>query len=248
MLNSGHARATAKVMRCVGQEITPQPFPTWCPKALAAIGELPETLDDRAIIVRLQRRLAGEEPHRLPPQRLGAEDDPFAILAAKCVRWAADQFEALSRARPSMPKLLPTGRPRDSWRPLFAIADACGDAWAKTARKAAVALTDAHEDEGITTVLLGDLRELYAKENAEYLKSAFIVEQLAKMEDRPWADYRNGRALTATALARLLKPFGVLPMRAPVRRGLGSERVYRLAHLRPVFARYLPPDEGTGGR
>jgi len=56
ILNSGHTRATAHILRCVGHDHEPRPFSTWAPKALAMIGQLPETLRDCVIVVRLKRK------------------------------------------------------------------------------------------------------------------------------------------------------------------------------------------------
>jgi hypothetical protein len=51
ILNSGHTRDTAFVIRCEGDDNTPKEFSTWAPKAIAAIGKLAATLRDRAIIL-----------------------------------------------------------------------------------------------------------------------------------------------------------------------------------------------------
>ena len=61
VLNSGHKRSSAYVIRSVGDEHEPHQFRTWSPKVIAAIGELPDTLADRSINVRLRRRLPDEE-------------------------------------------------------------------------------------------------------------------------------------------------------------------------------------------
>jgi hypothetical protein len=33
------------------------------------------------------------------------------------------------------------------------------------------------------------------------------------LEDRPWADWRGGRPISQARVARLLKPFGIHPMK-----------------------------------
>ncbi len=40
-------------------------YSTWCPKAIATIDRLPDTLADRCIIIRMQRKLEGEQCDRL---------------------------------------------------------------------------------------------------------------------------------------------------------------------------------------
>jgi len=36
-----------------------------------------------------------------------------------------------------------------------------------------------------------------------------IIAELVKKPDRPWADWKNAKAITPKALAELLKPFGI---------------------------------------
>lgn len=49
VLNSGHSRSGAFVIRTVGKDFEPRRFSTWAPKAIAMIGKLPGTLADRSI-------------------------------------------------------------------------------------------------------------------------------------------------------------------------------------------------------
>jgi putative DNA primase/helicase len=65
VLNSGHTRDTAFVIRTVGDEHEPRRFSTWGPKAIAIIGSLPDTLADRSIVVELQRKSASERVEKL---------------------------------------------------------------------------------------------------------------------------------------------------------------------------------------
>ncbi|MGZ5517896.1 MAG: hypothetical protein ACXWJX_09395, partial [Limisphaerales bacterium] len=55
-------------------------FSSWCPKAVAAIGRLPETLADRCILVRMQRKTVAEKCDRL--KSLDGE-----VLRRKCARF-----------------------------------------------------------------------------------------------------------------------------------------------------------------
>src|SRR5208337_3273992 len=50
VLNSGHTRANAWVIRGGGDHREPQRFSTWCTVAYAAIGKLPDTWMDRSIV------------------------------------------------------------------------------------------------------------------------------------------------------------------------------------------------------
>ena len=51
VLNSGQSKATAFVIRTVGDDHEPRRFSTWAPKVVALIGNLPDTLEDRSIVI-----------------------------------------------------------------------------------------------------------------------------------------------------------------------------------------------------
>jgi len=55
VLNAGHQRGTAFVVRCVGDDFKPHRFPVWGAKAIAAIGKVPATIQARSIPIRLER-------------------------------------------------------------------------------------------------------------------------------------------------------------------------------------------------
>ncbi|MBE9570773.1 MAG: hypothetical protein IMF11_09100, partial [Proteobacteria bacterium] len=65
ILNSGHTVKTAFVTRINPDTMEPERFSTWCPKVIALIGKLPGTLDDRAIVISLKRKLPSETVKRL---------------------------------------------------------------------------------------------------------------------------------------------------------------------------------------
>ena len=131
VLNSGHTRQTAFVVRCVGDDSEPRIFSTWGCKALAAIGKLPDTVMDRSIEIRLRRALPGEVVEKIRH----ASPLQFERLSRQAARWAADNAEAIRRARPEIPDSL-SNRTGDNAEPLLAIADLAGDEWGEAVRQA----------------------------------------------------------------------------------------------------------------
>jgi hypothetical protein len=237
IINSGHTRATAVVVRTVGDEHEPRTFSTWAPKAIALIGDLPATIEDRAVVLTLRRRRPDERVVELRLDRL----DSLSPLRSRVARWAADHVDALRHADPDVPGEL-HDRARDNWRPLLAIADAAGGEWPERARQAARALSGRADDGDAPAVtLLADLRDLFALRGLDRIASAEIVEALAKMEDRPWPEWRRGQPLTARQLARLLKPFDAAPKK--IRFGDTTAQGYELADLEDAFSRYIPRHE-----
>ncbi len=83
MINCGHTRDSAKIIRVVGDDFTPTAFNVWGAKALAGIGHLSDTVMDRAIILELRRKLADEKIERLRH----AEPHLFRTLTAKLARF-----------------------------------------------------------------------------------------------------------------------------------------------------------------
>ncbi len=234
VLNSGHTRSQAFVLRCVGENMVPKQFSTWCPKAFAAIGRLHSTLEDRSIKVELRRKLKTQRVDRVPV-RDGAYDE----LRRKAARWALDNMTSLEQADPDVPSLL-SDRARDNWAPLLAIADLVGGDWPALARHAAHQLSsNDDDDEGQPEMLLQDMRAIFHQKKADAVWTETIVAELVEIEDRPWADLRNGKPITAHAIARMLKPFHVFPRKIRIGGGEQKRSGYFREALEPVWQRYI---------
>jgi hypothetical protein len=235
MLNSGHSR-TGCVLRVVGAELEPRRFSTFAAKALAGIGRLPATIADRSIVVAMRRKSAGDIAERLNLARIGDECLP---LRRRCRRWAEDSAEALRAADPPIPDEL-DDRAADGWRVLLAIADLAGGDWSSRARSAAVVLSIDRDGSDRTSLarLLGDLRELFEREQAERLASERVVGLLTADADSPWTEYRRGRPLSQKQLADLLRPVDVRPR--TIRLPTGQAKGYQRDDFGDAWARYLP--------
>lgn len=235
ILNAGHTRSTAVVIRTVGDSHEPRTFSTWCPKAIALIGRLPATLEDRSIVISLRRKAPGEKLERLRRDRIDRDLEP---LRQKATRWANDSLASLRAADPDVPAGI-HDRAQDNWRPLLSVADLVGHEWPERARRAAGALNRGEEiDQSARVQLLADLRALFRAKGRDQLGSAAVVESLCKKEERPWAEWSKGRPLTKSQLARLLAPFDVRPK--TIRVGDVTSKGYRREDLEDAFARYLP--------
>src|SRR5208282_5648994 len=217
----------------------PREFSTWCPLALAGIGNLPETVRDRSIEIEMKRKLKTESVKRLR-RRDGAD---LNELARKLVRWAQDNFDALRAAEPKMPDGL-NDRAADAWEPLFVIAElACGG-WPSRVRIAALALSGdglaAGEDDDIDMMLLSDVRDAFTNEGADRFSSETLTNHLTGLEGRPWAEWKNGRPLTKFQLSRRLKKYGVASDALDLGGHEGRVKGYRREDFEDAFARYLP--------
>ena len=233
ILNSGHHRSNAFVIRSTGENHEPTRFCTWSPKIVALIGELPATLASRAIHIKLKRMLPGD---RIEPLRAGRTGhlDPLLRMSA---RWADDhRDDLLSAADPKMPSGL-YGRAADNWRPLLMIADLIGGDWALRARLIAEKISG-RRAELAPVMLLEDMAGIFAEKGVTVLKSEETIEALVKMEHRPWPEWKNGKPITTRQLARLLEPFDIAPKQHWLS-GAINRRGYHIEDFRDAFRRYL---------
>jgi hypothetical protein len=233
IIDTGHKRGGA-VLRTVGDNHEPRLFDVYAPMVIAAIDAIAGTLMDRSIIIRLQRRLAGEA---IMPLRLDHAPE-MHILARQIARWAADHAAELADADPVMGGMI--NRAADNWRPLFAVADLAGNGWHDLADEAAATVT-ANDAESARTLLLTDIRAAFADKKTDQLKSEAIVEHLVSLEHRPWPEWGKARKpITKVQVARLLAPLRISPctINPP---GEEHGRGYNKTAFRDAFARYLPP-------
>jgi hypothetical protein len=235
ILNSGWLRSQAQVIRTVGDDHEPRLFSTWAPKAIAMIGNLPGTLADRSVAVRMCRQSLEEEStkRKLRADRLG----DLEHLCRKAHRWAQDHIRDLREADPSVPEGF-TNRLADNWRPLLAIADLIGGKWPQRARDATRTLVAGKADDSHGTLLLEDLRRLFIEGRTDRLSSADIVWALEEMEDRPWPEYSHGKPITKRGLASILSRFKIAPK--TVRFDTETFKGYLLEDLEETFRRFLP--------
>jgi hypothetical protein len=211
---------------------------TFAMAVLAGIGDLPDTIEDRAVIITLRRKAPHE---RAQKYRLRKHKPGVALLGERLAEWVTPRAGQVGDAEPDMPPGL-NDRAEDCWEALLAVADLAGGDWPKRAREAATVLSRAAEDDADSSLgarLLADLRQVFG--DAAALHGETILAELREISEAPWGDY-FGRPLNARDLARLLKPYGVKP--TDVKIDGTTKRGYRRDHLHDPWARYLPPAQG----
>ncbi len=239
-LNAGHAKG-GRHLRCEGDDNKIRAFKTFAPAALAGIGQLPETLAGRSILITLQRRKSNECVQDFRDDRA----DHLRELASQCARWVKDHQIELRQVEPAMPEGIHNRR-ADNWRSLFSIADLAGGEWPERARRASVALAvNASDDTASVRVqLLADIRAIFDTTGRDRLMSEELIERLHKMEDRLWPEYGKRRQpISKNQIARLLRPFAISP--GTIRCGETTGKGYKLSKFDDVFARYLPSQTVT---
>jgi Protein of unknown function (DUF3631) len=237
LLNAGHQRNRPMLRWDVTSRTTEQ-LDTFAMALLAAIGELPDTIMDRAVVVRMRRRAPGEQ---VDPYRTRRDAPPLHDLRESLSGWARQHLQELQHAQPAMPL---EDRAADTWEPLVAIADLAEGDWPARARDAAQAMTAAEaqqeEDTSAGVRLLADLRQVFQAAETEALYTSTILEALHRLEDAPWADW-YGRPLSTRELAKLLRPYQVRSKSVREHGTGGSLKGYARADLHDAWQRYVLP-------
>ncbi len=235
IINAGHTRRTAKVLKTEGRpgNFTPKYFSVWTSQVFASIGKQMDTLHDRSIHIKLRRRLPHEHREKMPSDFFERHFD----TRARILRWANDHREQIDAVNIEPPEC-GNDRAQDNWGPLFQIADVIGGAWPDRAMKAYVSMTsnDMVEDETAGAMLLADLRSILKERRIERVSTADLVDMLIGLEDRPWKEWRRGRPLTSVTISRLLEPYQIKPKQMK----LGGRKVrgYSATDFQDAFNRY----------
>ena len=129
ILNAGHSRGWPYV-RWDAAARRQEQCPTFAMAIIGGIGDMPDTIEDRAVVLSMRRRAPGESvaqwrTRRAVPQLRGVRDRLHA--------WVDAEHHRLADAEPELPA---EDRAADVWEPLVAIADAAGGDWPARARKA----------------------------------------------------------------------------------------------------------------
>lgn len=245
MLNAGYRRGTP-VLRCVGdgsrQRV--ESFEVFGAKALAGIGDLPDTLADRSLPIRLKRRGPGESVSSLRENRPPPE---AASLRERTEAFAEEHDERLADVEPELPAEL-DDRAQDAVEPLLAIADLAGGDWPERARRAFVELRrgdDASADESLGVRLLGDVHAAFALDDADKLSTVELIERLAADDDSPWADW-HGAHVKPRTLSTILRPYGIRSRTVRLDDGTTPKGYHREQFL-DTWARYLRSPSQEGG-
>ncbi|MET7329470.1 DUF3631 domain-containing protein [Nonomuraea sp. NPDC005650] len=231
LLNAGHQRnRPAKRYDAATNRV--ESIPTFAMAALAGIGAMPDTIEDRAVVVRMRRRAPGETA---APYRHRRDRPPLRELAADLNQWLRADLPALEEAEPSMPV---EDRAADTWEPLVIVADHAGGGWPDWARAATLKLTAEADDNGQTSArvrLLTACRTAFGPDTA--LPTAVLLERLKSDPESEWADH-GPAGLTAMKLGTMLREYDIRS--GNIRFPNGQAKGYHRADFADAWARYCP--------
>ena len=226
----------AVVPRCVGRGHEVEKFSVYCPKAILAIGNLPDTLTDRSIVISMRRHLPNEHVERF--RRRFASRQAEGVVSA-IGSWAEAHKEQISKAYLKQNLDFLRDREADIWGPLLAIASIAVPARMEELKQIASRLSDQKAkmdvDDSQGLRLLADIRTTFSGTKRDAIPSVDLVDRLRRDAANHW-----GEELTQTKLARLLRPFGISSQQVWVEER--NFRGYRREDFKSAFERYLEPD------
>lgn len=231
VLNNGY-RVGAVVQRVGGvnrDEV--QAFRVFTPVAMAGLGNLPDTLMSRSIILRMKRRAPGEKVESWRDRIHRAEGEQIQAALAE---WATTTGHMDYPALPDEVQ----DRDADVWEPLVMVADAAGGHWPARARQACLRFIRDKPESAVSlgVRLLADLRSIWPPDQS-VMATVDILAELADLDEAPWADL-YGEGLKPRKLAALLSDYGVRSTN--VRTAAGVAKGYRREDLWDTWNRYVP--------
>jgi len=239
LLNAGHQRNRPAIRWDAGTRSL-ETIPTFAMAALAGIGAMPDTIEDRAVVIKMRRRAPGES---VAPFRHRRDRPALTGMAAQLAGWLGKHLAELEKAEPAMPL---EDRAADTWEPLVAVADLAGGLWPGLARDAAVVLTADQDSEAQISDrirLLADIRAAFAALGyPEAATTKDLLKVLNSDPEAPWSAI-GPSGLTGKRLGDLLSDFEIRSdtIRFPV----GQAKGYHRPDFTDAWARYCPPGAGV---
>ena len=231
LLNAGHQRGLT-YGRCDGPNRTPKDFPTFSMALVAGIGTMPDTIEDRAIVLDMRRR---KESELISSFRQRRDGPTLADLRERLHEWGVDSVSLLEGVEPTMPAGV-DDRAADTWEPLLAVADHVGGDWPSRSRTAAsyFVLEAAEDDEGksVGLQLLADIRDIFDETGKTFLGSQDVIDLLERVDGAPWFDMN----LSSSKLGKLLSRYGIKTGHSDDKKRRG----YRREAFLDAWERYVP--------
>jgi hypothetical protein len=238
IVNGGYERGRPAI-RVNKDSMEPEFFDTFGCKALASIGALHETIEDRSIIIDMKRK-----PRNIQLEELcDVDQGRFVELRRKIQWWTLDNREKLKIAKLTRPTAL-LDRPWNKWRPLLTIAHVAGGHWFEMCLSSAIEMSgEFDEQRNLGIEILSRIRTFFRLEEAEFLPSDDIIAELNSDKEAPWADWQKGdkKGITTKKLSSVLKPFKIKSEKPQIdgKRSHG----YWLRSFKDAFESYLQPDD-----
>ena len=236
LLNAGHQR-NRPAIRWDNNTHQLEKIPTFAMAALAGIGAMPDTIEDRAVVIRMRRRAPGET---VKPFRHRRDRPALSAVAAQLAEWVGAHLPELERAEPVMPL---EDRAADTWEPMIAVADLAGGDWSERARHAAEVLNAERDGNTVSSDRIRLLADCWtAFGNFDAMPTAALLERLKADPEAPWAEHGT-TGLTPMKLGVLLREYDIRSDTIRFTPPTGQAKGYRRESFIDAWERYCPETE-----
>jgi putative DNA primase/helicase len=193
-------------------------FNIFCPKIIGHLilqgKPLPRAVAGRGICIKIWPKRADEHVEKFTHR----DDDTFATLRRKLLRFANDHAQAIAKIKPTFPAGF-NNRPEANWQLLLAIAELAAGAWPKRAREAAKFIASKYQGSQGTQLFTAFHTMCVARLKAGAAEIVIPSEEaieFLKDFDPYWAnDYRGSDGhpgeITQAKLAALLRGYEITP-------------------------------------
>jgi putative DNA primase/helicase len=219
----------------------PRRFEIFCPKIIGSRGLIDVSVEtaSRFIVVKMFPKLPEEKVEDFNY----LDNENFATLRRKLLRWSIDTAARLKDAKPEMPVGF-DNRLAQNWKLLFAIADDAGGDWPQRARAAAIAMSRKSETDEVEPVrLLAAVRPLVA--GLSFKASAELHKQLNADVLGEWRDFRGQGPISEKQIAVLLAEFDIFPKVYHPTRDVSVRGYVIDEHFAIAFRRYPTAAESS---
>lgn len=185
-------------------------YPVFVVAAFGGIGRQPETLEDRSVILDMEKKPKHVHLRQWDPKKYGAEaKEIYRVLEG----WARSRGPELD-PEPSIPDEIGENREFQIWAPLISIGDLEGTAWGQRIRDAALKLAcgiskkpKQSPAEQLIIAVADNTREDGFMPSSEFIQ--YLVVLRDNGECIPWAKWLDDPIAAARQLASILRPYGI---------------------------------------
>lgn len=240
VLNSGNRKGTPVLrVQWVNRRREVERLDVFGAKAIAGIGNLPDTVSDRSIPIRMRRRASYEPVARWREREIPA----IARAIGRPINpFGTDGTDGTGVGVRDLPEVdLPeelNDRAQDAWETLLIMATLAGGDWPERTERAAISL-NGEDTPGMTNGvrLLADIRTVFESSGSDYMPAATLLDGLYRQEDSPWTEW-YGRPLTSKGLANLLNAYSITSHKKRI--GTDQKHYYFKSDFEDSWSRYIP--------
>lgn len=257
ILNAGYRQgATVGRATVIGKTVAVEDFPVFAPVCLAGIGDLPDTITDRSVIIHMKRRRASTQVETFRQRTARRETDPLRTMLAAWGRAASERIALMQdEDYPDLPNGI-VDRDADVWEPLFIVADLIGGHWAPDLRETAIIMVQEKQKEpqSLGEKLLLDIRRVFDgddMEGGQTVDAMFknvLLSRLSKIEGSPWGTLgKNDEGIDSRYLTRTLAKYGIGEngKARSIRISGARDWGYQRSDFTDAWERYLPAPQST---